>query len=523
MVLQQGKETKIYGTGKPNEKIEIIFQNKTYKTAVNKKGFWLIKFAKLKVSKSNNSLIVKSTSNQITLHNILIGDIWLAGGQSNMQLTMERTKYMFPDEVEKANNPNIRIFTIPENYNFQTEQNDFDNNLQKNVKWLDIQPQTIKQISAVSYFFAKELNCKFNIPIGIIVCAIGGTPIAAWLPKKAILDMPALKKEAEHYKNPDAIKTIIKSESAAELEYYHQLNSSDKGLKQTWYKLTYNDSKWHKRNLTQPFNKSLAKTGSIWFRKTIIIPQKLQNKEAYLFLGTIIDEDYVYFNGKLIGTTSYRYPPRNYKIRFSKTGKCVITIRLINHYGLAEFTPGKPYFLSTDNQAFCLDGKWKYKRGTILPPKPKQTFLTYMATSLYNGMFSPLANFNIKGIIFYQGESDAISPNNYYKKFTRLIYSWREKLNKTAQQLPFIYVQLPYQIYTYNENWNSIRDQQTKALEIENTGMILSQDIGEYNDLHPQNKYLIAYRLSRLARKLAYNETIQLTPFEYSNTFKAEN
>jgi sialate O-acetylesterase len=244
------------------------------------------------------------------------------------------------------------------------------------------------------------------------------------------------------------------------------------------------------------------------------VPKAEIGKAAYLYLGTAIDEDFIYINGNQIGHTGYRYPPRNYKIDKLPSGKCTIAIRLLNHYGDAHFTEGKPHFLVTDSAALSLENGWKVKRGCYFRKMPEATFFAYKPTGLFNAMFAPLEHFNLKGILWYQGESDCADAENYSEKFCNLINAWRKKLGKNASELPFLFAQLPYQFYNENEDWDALRAEQFKALKIENTGMIFTQDIGEYNDLHPQNKYLIAYRFSRLARKLAYGEKIIQTPFE---------
>jgi sialate O-acetylesterase len=238
----------------------------------------------------------------------------------------------------------------------------------------------------------------------------------------------------------------------------------------------------------------------------------------------MVDEDFVYFNGQQVGTTGYRYPPRYYTIpnlcpTLSDNTKCVLTIRLLNQYGTPDVTASKPLWLileDSEGETYTLDlnTEWKYQRGCVTSRRQEMTFITYKPSALYNGMIAPLKNLNLTGIAYYQGESDTNAPELYGQKFVELIASWRELFNKTASELPFIFTQIAYQFYTYDEDWDTLRAGQVQALEAENTGMIFTQDIGEYNDLHPTNKYLVGYRLSRLARKLAYGERIKQTPFE---------
>ena len=217
-------------------------------------------------------------------------------------------------------------------------------------------------------------------------------------------------------------------------------------------------------------------------------------------------------NGSLVGTTSYQYPPRRYELPkdLLKTGKNVIVIRVINPSGRGGFIKDKPYQLAAGEQIIDLRGEWQYHIGVISEPLPKPTFFQYQPLGLFNGMIAPLLNNPIKGVIWYQGESNTEKPYEYQRMFKALIADWRQKWNQG--NYPFLYVQLPnYQPEIDDpsrNNWPMLREAQLKTLDISNTGMAVTIDIGEWNDLHPLNKKDVGKRLALLAQKLAYGHDL---------------
>jgi sialate O-acetylesterase len=249
-------------------------------------------------------------------------------------------------------------------------------------------------------------------------------------------------------------------------------------------------------------------TGSVWLRKTLAIPPELAGKPATLFLGTVIDWDMVYVNGEAVGNTTYRYPPREYAIPSLPNGRCVITVRVISKDG-GCFTPGKQYLLSTGEGSFNLNGVWRFRRGGQGSPLEPETSFHYKPTGLYNGMIAPLAKFAIKAALWYQGESDAGNPDRYAEKFDILVRTWRAAW---GYDFPFLFVELPY--WEGGPDWSLLRYQQWLSLEIPKTAMAAAFDLGEHNDLHPQNKQMVGDRLARCAMRLVYGEKMMISPFE---------
>ena len=256
--------------------------------------------------------------------------------------------------------------------------------------------------------------------------------------------------------------------------------------------------------------------GTVWYRKDFNLPPDMEGRHAKLYLGTMVDRDSVFVNGIFVGTTSYFYPPRKYDIPAGilKSGKNNITIRLTAHANDGGFIPDKPYRMSSDEIEVDLRGEWKYKVGqdlNVLEQAKKQLpNLETMGSMLYNGMLYPLRDYEVKGVIWYQGESNAGDPN-YGKYLKALIANWRTTLKKDA--LPFLLVQLPNyapkSVKPPVESGWCVREAQLQtALEVSKTALTVTYDLGEWNDIHPLNKKDLAYRLFLQARRLVYGEQV---------------
>jgi len=232
---------------------------------------------------------------------------------------------------------------------------------------------------------------------------------------------------------------------------------------------------------------------------------------AKLELGRIVDADSVFINGNFVGTTGYQYPPRRYELgnNVLHAGENVIAVRVVSNTGKGGFVLDKRYELTTSKDTISLVGSWKYKLGIATTALPSATFVRWKPGGLYNAMIAPLTQYAVKGFLWYQGESNASMPNDYSAIMQSLVFDWRAKWNQ--QNLPFLFVQLPNFMEpteTPKESqWATIRQEQFKTLALPNTAMAVAIDLGDWNDIHPENKKDIGYRLSLLARKLVYGET----------------
>jgi sialate O-acetylesterase len=248
----------------------------------------------------------------------------------------------------------------------------------------------------------------------------------------------------------------------------------------------------------------------VWFRKKVTLPNSMTGQEARLWLGRIVDQDHVYVNGRFAGTTAYQYPPRKYKLPegLLREGENTIAVRIINEQGKGGFILDKPYFLDAGEERIDLTGLWKYRLGAKMPPLESPTFIRWKAGGLYKGMIAPLVPYKMKGVIWYQGESNADKPQSYNQTFPALIRNWRDLWQ--IGDFPFLYVQLANFMEESEEpaesNWAALRQAQLTTLSLPNTGMAVTIDLGEWNDIHPLNKRDVGTRLARLAFQLAYQE-----------------
>ena len=511
MVLQRDADVRIWGRADAGEKITISFNGKTYSTTTDTNGKWAAMLSPLKAGGPYEMEI--NASNHITIKNILIGDVWICSGQSNMDLPMARVKDRYADVISRSDNPAIRRFFVSKRYDFNVPQEDLQSG-----SWEPANPESILRFTATGYFFAKSLYEKYKVPIGLIHASVGGSPAEAWLSEDALKEFPAHVATAAKFKDSAYLDKIAAKDKAANDQWYARLRQLDKGSakgQKPWYDTTCDASDWATMNIPGywadgdlgPVN------GVVWFRKEIDAPPSMTGRPARLLLGRIVDSDSTYVNGKFVGSVSYQYPPRRYDVPAGllKPGKNIITIRIVNNIGRGGFIPDKPYQLSAAGQTIDLKGQWQYKLGAVMmEPLQSKTFIEWQPLGLYNGMIAPLLNYKIKGVIWYQGESNTDDPSEYRKLFPALIADWRQKWNQG--DFPFLYVQLANFMQVKDRpsesNWAELRQAQLETLTVANTAMAVTIDTGEWNDIHPLNKEDVGRRLALAAQKVAYGENI---------------
>ena len=508
MILQRNTDVNIWGWADANENISVSFVGSTYNTIADNKGNWKVVLADLKPGGPYQMQI-----NSITINNILVGDVWVCSGQSNMELQMRRVSWNYPDEIEHSENKYIRQFLVPDKYNFDEPQNDLSSGT-----WKSASPENTPDFSATAYFFAKFLYEKYKVPIGLINSALGGSPVESWISGNALKKFPKYYNEAKLFRDSILIKKIEASDRARSNAWYTLLHKVDRGFKDPeniWYKTNLNTSDWSTMEVPGYWSEETdlgQLNGVIWFRKKVEIPSSMAGKSAKLILGRIVDADSAFINGQFVGTVSYQYPPRRYDIPTGllKAGENTIVVRVISNIGKGGFVPDKQYAVVTKDTSINLTGEWKFRLGAEMPPLESQTFIRWKPTGLYNAMIAPLLNYKIKGVIWYQGESNAERPKEYLSLFSTMIKDWRTNWNEG--DFPFLFVQLPNFMETKSEpsesNWALLREAQLKTLSLPNAGMVVAIDIGEWNDIHPLDKKDVGYRFALAAEKLAYGDNI---------------
>lgn len=506
MVLQRDTKLRLWGWASAGEKVQVKFQNKTYKTATGNDGRWSL-FLPPQKAGGPYTMRIKG-SNQITLKDVLVGDVWIASGQSNMVHQMSLHVERYADDIANANYPQIRHFWLPTMTDLQGPRKDLPTG-----SWKSANPKDVLQFSAVAYFFAKKIHDKYGVPIGIINASVGGTPIEAWTSEEGLKDFSSFVSTIQ--KNKDT--AYVNSANRAAQAWSNSLPTpQDKGLQDTpWYSTAYVPKNW--RTITVPGyweDQGIRNLdGIVWYRKEIMVPPSMTGKPARIALGRIVDADVAYLNGQQVGTTGYQYPQRRYTVPAGllKPGKNLLVVKVTNNSGRGGFVPDKPYFLVAGNDSLDLKGDWQYKVGTAF--QPPKNFVAGISeqnqpTALYNAMLAPVTAHTIKGILWYQGESNTRNASEYEGLLTALIQDWRAKWQQG--DVPFLFVQLPnyddVQYLPTESPWAVMRNGIRKTLNVPATGMAVTIDVGEWNDIHPDRKKEVGERLALSAMKVAYGE-----------------
>jgi len=517
MVLQRNDSARIWGWASPHEQIRLIFLQHTYITQADAAGRWQIRL--IPAPAGGPYAMEIDGNNHITLKDIYIGDVWLCSGQSNMQLPMRRVQPRYAALMAQVHQPEIRQFLVPMQMNFQHPEQDFSSG-----EWLPANDWTVLDFSATAYFFARALYEKYHVPIGLINASVGGTPIQAWMSRDALRDFPEELATADHYADRHFVDSVLRENWQHAESWMMPAWQHDSGWQDSppWYESLSSAAMSHWKPTEVPgfWDQSPWKDfyGIVWLKKTFVLSEtrlarwKNQHVPVTLWLGRLVDADYTYLNGAFVGNITYQYPPRIYPVAVDllKPGENEITVRLMHQSGLPwGFVPDKTYALVAGHDTLSLQGEWKYRIGCSMPAMKGQVFVQYQPTGLFNGMIAPLLPYTIRGAVWYQGESNTAHPEEYAVWLKDMIQDWREKWQQG--NFPFLIVQLPnYGFPAKDPNawsgWALVRQAQLQALQLPNTGMAVTIDIGEWNDVHPLDKKDVGERLALAAEKVAFGE-----------------
>ena len=525
MVVQRGKLIPVWGHADAGEAVTVRFNKKVYQTTADADGRWRVDLPKMKAGGP-----YQLTVNDQTIDNILVGDVWLLSGQSNIDVTIERVYPQYTQEIDNYENNEIRLFRVQNETSTHGVKEDIRHT---NINWKPVNKQNAWLFSAAGYFLGKRMFQTNKVPQGIIVNSWGGTPIEAWISEDSLkADYPMLIKKLQMYQNDNYVRAQMQANGAANQQWESILNQTDPGYadvavdETSWQQIDQNNWTWRG-------------TGSVWLRQHITIDKQHAGKPARLLLGTLFDRDVTYLNGKQIGQTGYQYPPRRYDIPegMLKEGDNVIAIRFINKFGAVHFIPEKPYMLCFGDDRFSqnpmpkdvqpLSGLWKMKVGAEMPQCPSSDVsLQNLPTTLYNAVLYPLAPYAINGVVWYQGESNTGNPAPYADHLKKLMGSWRDRWND--QQMPFVIVQLANydgrqqtgfprlitpQIEPVNSGWAQLREAQRVVAKADaKAELAVINDLGETVDIHPLRKKEVAERIGLCFDKLLYNNKVKLAP-----------
>jgi sialate O-acetylesterase len=524
VVLQRDAPIPVWGWAEPGQRVKVDLAGQSVETTSNAQGKWLAKLGPYPAGGPH--VLTVSGPKSVEVKDILVGDVWICSGQSNMEWPLSAANNA-KEEIAAANHPKIRLFTVPKKIALEPTTT-------VDASWEVCTPETAGPFSAVGYFFGRELQRELNVPIGLIDSSWGGTICEAWASAGALEPMQDFKAALAQIESDraEAGKPPVKFEEA--MAKWWKKNDPGSNEQPSWADSKFDATAWKTMNLPGHWEgKGLPEfDGIVWFRKEITLPDPWEGKETTLSLGAIDDRDTTFINGSEVGQMNAWNAPRNYKVPAGilKAGRNVIAVRALDTSGPGGFSGGEKDLkltLNGDDKAepISLAGEWSYKASTPLgelsSPPEAESNNPNQVTVLYNGMIAPLKPFPIKGAIWYQGESNASRAAQYRTLLPTMIKDWRAAFE--VGDFPFYIVQLANYLDVRKDpvesSWAQLREAQfltTKALP--NVGIGLAIDIGEAKDIHPRNKQEVGRRLALSALANAFGKDV-----EYSGPiFKAK-
>lgn len=529
MIVQREEKIKIWGFAERGEKLSLVFQGKTCEAITGTDGIFEFEIYTGKAG-GPHTMTISSSGMSKTIEDIWFGDVYFINGQSNMELTIKDTLDIIGEEIDNISYPQIREFRVPIEVEFGSQRKQYNGGV-----WYKATKDNIRNMSAVGFHFAKNVHLNENVPVGLINTAVGGSPIEAHLPEEKLYPYQVYDGDISFCKNPSYVKDVQESEQEYMDGWFTALDKKDEGLvdgEAVYANMDLDDSTWKTIDIPGKFvDKDFeGYHGSVWLRHEFDIPEGCNLKGVLLRLGTIVDADITYINGVKIGKIDFCYPARRYPVPEGvlKHGRNVVCVRMFIFREVAKFVEGKRYCLQgisyiyeggyTGEAAMPSDadyesgrweinlaGKWKYKLGAYMPRMLGQTFFTNMPSGIYNAMIHPIIGTKFKGALWYQGETNTCNAPLYGGLLKTLINCYREWF---GSELPFLCVQLPQyldpvEIYP-KDSWAWVRQQQRVVLDIPHAALCVTIDAGESNDLHPQTKDVVGYRLYLGAKALIY-------------------
>lgn len=537
MLLQQNANVKLWGKAGPGETVVVSAGWQAEGRAVaGDDGKWA---AQLKTPAAGGpyDITVTGKKSAITITNVLIGEVWVCSGQSNMEMPLAgwppRDTVMHSESaIASASYPDIRLFTVARKVSGEPLE-------ECTGKWEICSPSTVSPFSATGYFFGRKLHEDLNVPVGLIASSWGGTPAEAWISAGSLEEAGEFTEEIRGIR--ESIPLL--QEYQKWLESHRQVVAGAPGEEQ-WKNLDFNDGKvplpefddsgWEVMNLPAMFETVTGDfDGAVWFRKTVELPAEMAGRDLSLLLGPIDDMDRTYFNGELVGSTEvsgFYQVPREYSVpgRLVNEGVNTIAVRVIDNQGGGGIwgMPGVMKIAAGDKSvtSVSLDGEWKFQPvaelsgngffvfnlsgNEYLETERPKAIGSSTPTSLFNGMISPLLNYTVKGAIWYQGESNVGRHVQYSKIFPIMIENWREAWG--IKDFPFYFVQIAPYVYGGVDSTESafLRESQESALKLQKTGMVVTLDIATVMNIHPPFKKEVGERLANLALTNDYGNDV---------------
>lgn len=513
MVLQRNKPISIWGFAGAGEKVTVKFNQQVKTARAGKDGKWQVMLAAENAG-GPFKLTVKG-KNEVSIENVLVGEVWVCSGQSNMEMPIAGWGKIdnYEKEIAAADFPLIRQIKVP---------NTVSTSLKDDIaggEWKVCSPATAGEFSATAYFFARALYNHLKIPVGLINTSWGGTQSEAWTSEKAFEQSPELKYVADVMKTGD-MESYMKQRGEAVAKNVQKLQGSFENNANTsnWAASDFDDAKWPVMTLPGLWeNQGLPDMdGTVWFRKTIEISEADAGKAAVLSLAMIDDNDETFINGVKVGSTDGYNTPRKYNVApgVLKAGKNTIAVKMGDTGGGGGlYGAASEVSLTIGDKQQSLAGSWAFRVAAI-PPASMAVGPNDYPSLLFNAMLYPIIKFSIRGAIWYQGETNAGRAYQYRKAFPLMITDWRQHFKQG--DFPFYFVQLATfgsaeANSTNGSDWAELREAQAMTQSLPNTGMAVTTDIGNPSDIHPKNKQDVGKRLALIALHDVYGKTGEYT------------
>jgi sialate O-acetylesterase len=521
MVLQRNKPISIWGWAAAGEKITVQFNQQQKTIKADKAGKWQLML--LPENAGGPYQLLLKGKNTITIQNILVGEVWICSGQSNMEMPIAGWGKInnYEQEIAAANYPSIRQIKVPNTVS-TSPKDDISSG-----EWKVCSPATAGEFSSTAYFFARELYKQLNVPIGLINTSWGGTQSEAWTSQQGFEQSEHFKDIAQAMRAND-FEAMVKQKTEAILA---NIKKAQGGLDNTtntadWKNSNFDDSRWPVMQLPSVWEDRgfPGLDGIVWFRRTIDIASADADQPAVLELAKIDDIDETYINGVKVGGMPQWDELRKYNIPAGilKAGKNVIAIKVQDDQGGGGiYGDAATMKLTIGKNIQSLVGEWKFRIESILNNGTNGAIgpNDYPAL-LFNAMINPLLPYTIRGVIWYQGEANADRAHEYRTAFPLMINDWRQHWKQG--DFPFFFVQLAT-FGSADANsatgsaWAELREAQAMTLSLPNTGMVVTTDIGNPKDIHPKNKQDVGKRLASIALHDVYERTGEYTGPLYSS------
>jgi len=489
MVLQQGQVVPIWGWADPGQRVHVEVEDTpegSHYVRTDAKGRWQVWLPAMEAASTPRSLLVEVISptrevvEQVEFKDVLVGEVWVCSGQSNMQWTLSASGLQDID-LSSADHDQIRMYNA-QRTSHPEPQDDVPGS------WVVAGSDTAPGLSAVAYFFGRDLQHELDVPIGLVHISWGGSTAEAWTSRERLAAMP---------------------ETSPILSRFDASLKPDPDT-EAFTSILHDDTSWESVDLPSLFkDQGEDLDGVVWYRQHLDIPSSWTGQDLELTLGPVDDADHTYFNGALVGRGTNWQAPRRYVIRggLVQEGPALLSIRVQDDHGLGGFSgaAGDMQLRPVNSQEqMDISGTWIRRIST--QPRGREMSMNHRPAHLMNAMLHPAIPYAMRGAIWYQGESNVSRAAQYETLFSAMIEDWRERWGQG--EFPFYFVQLAPYNYGAPEACAELREAQSSALKLPNTGMAVIMDVGNPADIHPKNKEPVGHRLALMALQDVYDQDV---------------